>query len=76
MTQEKLRTFKSAAELWSASREGCSAAPTSGQAKGFAHKEGRLSDVLLGAIPFVFVMLVMVGLLIAFPIIALQFALS
>ncbi len=39
-----------------------------------ARKEGRLSDVMLGAIPFVFVMLVMVGLLIAFPSIALLFA--
>jgi TRAP-type C4-dicarboxylate transport system permease large subunit len=39
-----------------------------------ARKEGRLSDVMVGAIPFVFVMLVMVGLLIAFPSIALLFA--
>ena len=39
-----------------------------------ARKEGRLSDVMIGAIPFVFVMLVMVGLLIAFPTIALLFA--
>jgi TRAP-type mannitol/chloroaromatic compound transport system permease large subunit len=39
-----------------------------------ARKEGRLSDVMVGAIPFVFVMLVMVGLLIAFPSIALVFA--
>ncbi|WP_322895568.1 MULTISPECIES: TRAP transporter large permease [unclassified Yoonia] len=39
-----------------------------------ARKEGRLSDVMIGAIPFVFVMLLMVGLLIAFPTIALLFA--
>lgn len=39
-----------------------------------ARKEGRLTDVMVGAIPFVFVMLVMVGLLIAFPVIALFFA--
>jgi TRAP-type C4-dicarboxylate transport system permease large subunit len=39
-----------------------------------ARKEGRLSDVMMGAIPFVFVMLVMVGLLIVFPSIALLFA--
>ncbi len=77
MTQEKLQklhTFKFAAELRSASRNGRFAAPTSGQAKGCARKEGRLTDVILGAIPFVFVMLVMVGLLIIFPIIVLPFA--
>ena len=39
-----------------------------------ARKEGRLGDVMVGAIPFVFVMLVMIALLVAFPAIALVFA--
>ncbi|AEQ53706.1 TRAP transporter large permease [Pelagibacterium halotolerans] len=39
-----------------------------------ARKEGRLSDVMVGVIPFVFVMLVMVALLVAFPAIALVFS--
>lgn len=39
-----------------------------------ARKSGRLADVMVGALPYVFVMLVMVGLLIAFPSIALFFA--
>lgn len=39
-----------------------------------ARKEGRLGDVMVGVIPFVFVMLVMVALLVAFPAIALVFA--
>lgn len=39
-----------------------------------ARKEGRLGDVMVGAIPFVFVMLVMIALLVAFPDIALVFA--
>jgi C4-dicarboxylate transporter DctM subunit len=39
-----------------------------------ARKGGRLSDVMVGAIPYVFVMLVMVALLVAFPSIALFFA--
>ncbi|WP_024587106.1 TRAP transporter large permease [Aliihoeflea sp. 2WW] len=39
-----------------------------------ARKSGRLSDVMIGVIPFVFVMLLMVVLLVAFPSIALFFA--
>ncbi len=39
-----------------------------------ARKNGRLSDVMIGVIPFVFVMLLMVVLLVAFPSIALFFA--
>jgi tripartite ATP-independent transporter DctM subunit len=39
-----------------------------------ARKEGRLSEVMVGAIPYVFVMLIMVGVLVAFPTLALLFA--
>ncbi|KEQ03804.1 TRAP transporter large permease [Pseudorhizobium pelagicum] len=39
-----------------------------------ARKNGRLSEVMIGVIPFVFVMLLMVALLVAFPRIALFFA--
>ncbi|MFN3764215.1 MAG: TRAP transporter large permease [Aliihoeflea sp.] len=39
-----------------------------------ARKSGRLSEVMIGVIPFVFVMLLMVVLLVAFPSIALFFA--
>lgn len=39
-----------------------------------ARKNGRLSDVMIGVIPFVLVMLLMVALLVAFPRIALFFA--
>jgi tripartite ATP-independent transporter DctM subunit len=39
-----------------------------------ARKNGRLSEVMIGVLPFVFVMLVMVVLLVAFPSIALFFA--
>jgi tripartite ATP-independent transporter DctM subunit len=38
-----------------------------------ARKEGRLGDVIMGAIPYVFVMLVAIALLVAFPGIALFF---
>ncbi|MDF1598938.1 TRAP transporter large permease [Mesorhizobium sp. YIM 152430] len=39
-----------------------------------ARKNGRLSEVMIGVLPFVFVMLLMVVLLVAFPSIALFFA--
>jgi len=39
-----------------------------------ARKNGRLSDVMIGVIPFVLIMLLMVVLLVAFPSIALFFA--
>ena len=39
-----------------------------------ARKRGRLGDVMMGAIPYVFIMLLMVVLLVAFPGIALFFA--
>ncbi|MCF6370824.1 TRAP transporter large permease [Rhizobium halophilum] len=39
-----------------------------------ARKNGRLGEVMIGVIPFVFVMLLMVALLVAFPRIALFFA--
>ncbi|MCO6387057.1 TRAP transporter large permease [Aliihoeflea sp. 40Bstr573] len=39
-----------------------------------ARKSGRLSEVMIGVIPYVFVMLLMVVLLVAFPSIALFFA--
>jgi C4-dicarboxylate transporter, DctM subunit len=39
-----------------------------------ARKKGRLSEVMIGVLPFVFVMLLMVVLLVAFPGIALFFA--
>lgn len=39
-----------------------------------ARKKGRLSEVMIGVLPFVFVMLLMVVLLVAFPSIALFFA--